>query len=61
MFDRALLRLIRADAQKGMSALMEQYTGLVYTIVKNRISTVCSLEDIEETVSLSMRFRSIWA
>lgn len=51
MFDRALLRLIRADAQKGMSALMEQYTGLVYTIVKNKISTVCSLEDIEETVS----------
>lgn len=36
MFDRALLRLIRADAQKGMSALMEQYTGLVYTIVKKQ-------------------------
>lgn len=51
MFDSGLIKLIKENPQKGMIFLMEQYTGLVYTIVKNRISAVCSLEDIEETVS----------
>ena len=51
MFDNALIKLIKHNTEKGMSALMEQYTGLVYTVVKNKISTVCGAEDIEETVS----------
>ena len=51
MFDNALIRLIKNNTEKGMSALMEQYTGLIYTVVKNKISAVCSAEDIEETVS----------
>lgn len=34
MFDQALINLIKTDAEKGMSALLEQYTGLVYTVVK---------------------------
>lgn len=51
MFDHALIKLIKTDTEKGLSALMDQYTGLVYTIVKNKISSVCSAEDIEETVS----------
>lgn len=51
MFDSSLIKLIRKDAEKGMSALIEQYTGFVYTVVKNKISSVCAIEDIEETVS----------
>lgn len=51
MFDNGILDLIKSNPEKGMSALMEQYTGLVYTIVKNKVSTVCTSEDIEETVS----------
>lgn len=51
MFDSGLLKLINENPEKGMSALMEQFTPLVYTVVKNKISSVCSDEDIEETVS----------
>lgn len=51
MLDSALIKLIKKDTQKGMSALMEQYTGLVYTIVKNKLSSYCTAEDIEEAVS----------
>lgn len=51
MFDESLIRLIKTDAEKGMTALIEQYTGLVYTVVKNKISAVCTSQDIEEIVS----------
>lgn len=51
MFDSGLLKLINESPEKGMSALMEQFTPLVYTVVKNKISSVGSVEDIEETVS----------
>ncbi len=51
MFDSSLIKLIKTDAEKGMSALVEQYTGYVHTVVKNKIASVCSVEDIEETVS----------
>lgn len=51
MLDNALINLIKKDVQKGISVLMEQYTGLVYTIVKNKLSSYCTAEDIEETVS----------
>lgn len=51
MFDQALINLIKTDAEKDMSALLEQYTGLVYTVVKNKISAVCTSQDIEEVVS----------
>lgn len=51
MFDQALINLIKTDAEKGMSALIDQYAGLVYTVVKNKISAVCTSQDIEEVVS----------
>lgn len=51
MFDKALIKLIKTDAEKGMSALLDQYTGLVYTVVKNKLSAVCTAQDIEEVVS----------
>ena len=51
MFDSALIKMIKSDKNKGLSNLIDQYTPLVYTVVKNKISSVCSEEDIEETVS----------
>ena len=51
MFDSALIKMIQSDQNKGLSNLIDQYTPLVYTIVRNKISSVCSAEDIEEVVS----------
>lgn len=51
MFDSALIKMIKADKDKGLSNLIDQYTPLVYTVIKNKISSVCSKEDIEEAVS----------
>lgn len=49
--DKRILQLIKKNPEKGMTALIKQYSGLVFTIVKNKISGICSNEDIEETVS----------
>lgn len=51
MFDKALIKLIKTDVEKGISVLIDQYAGLVYTVVKNKISGVCTSQDIEEVVS----------
>lgn len=51
MFDSVLLKLIKTDKRKGLLNLIDQYTPLVYTVVKSKISSVCTEEDIEETVS----------
>ena len=51
MFDSALIKMIKSDKNKGLSNLIDQYTPLVYTIVRNKIASVCSAEDIEEVVS----------
>lgn len=51
MFDSVLLELIKTDKNKGLLHLIDQYTPLVYTVVKSKISSVCTEEDIEETVS----------
>jgi len=51
MFDSALLELIKTDRNKALLHLINQYSPLVYTVVKSKISSVCTEEDIEETVS----------
>lgn len=51
MFDSGLLKRIKESPEKGMAELIDQFSPLVYTVVKNKISAVCSKEDIEETVS----------
>lgn len=51
MFDTALLKMIKKNSNTGLSHLIDQYTPLVYTVVKSKISSVCSEEDIEEIVS----------
>ena len=49
--DEQIIALIRKNTEKGMSVLIDRYTPLVFTIVRNNISPYCSAQDIEETVS----------
>ena len=50
MNDGELIQLISRDPETGLSVLMDEYTGLVFSIVKGRLQTA-SREDIAETVS----------
>ncbi len=50
MDDIKLLNLIKTDPSNGIKQLMNQYSGLIYSIVKNRISDVCISSDIEDCV-----------
>lgn len=49
--DVNLLNELSSNPEKGLSTLMDTYMGLVYSIVKNKLYTICSKEDIEECVS----------
>ncbi|MDP4183145.1 MAG: sigma-70 family RNA polymerase sigma factor [Bacillota bacterium] len=49
--DENLLLLLIEQPEKGLEKLMNSYLGLVYTIVRNKLYTACSDEDIEECVS----------
>lgn len=51
MTDEELLTLLRQDPERGFPALIRQYGGYVYTIVRNRLISCAAPEDIEETVS----------
>lgn len=50
MDDRILEKLAR-HPEKGLELLMNRYMGLVYTIVSDKLTSVCDKEDIEECVS----------
>ncbi len=49
--DENLLQLLRYQPEKGLKMLMDSYLGLVYNIVRNKLYSTCSIEDIEECVS----------
>lgn len=51
MTQEEILALMKSDSDKGMEAVTKQYTALVYKIVLNKLSSLCSQEDIEEIVS----------
>ncbi len=51
MNQEEILALLKTDPEKGMKAVVWQYTSLVYKIVLKRLCSVCSMEDVEETVS----------
>ncbi|MFH5836730.1 sigma-70 family RNA polymerase sigma factor [Proteiniclasticum sp. C24MP] len=50
MSDRELMKMIEKNPDKGIDQMMTLYMGMVYNIVKNRISTFSSKEDVEECV-----------
>ena len=51
MEDQALLLQMKAEPEKGIERFMEQFAGLVYSIVSGRAGSAASQEDIEECVS----------
>lgn len=51
MTQEEILNAMCTDPAKGLSAVTCQYTALVYKVVWGKLSSVCSNEDIEETVS----------
>lgn len=48
MEDDKLLKLIETNANEGMKQLINQYSGIIYIIVKNKIERVCSSSEIED-------------
>lgn len=51
MTDRELLDLFGSDIGAAMSAAVDIYSPLVYTIVYSKLGSQCPKEDVEETVS----------
>lgn len=52
MEDRDLLRLLYRSPSEGMSRLMDLYTGLVYAVVKRKLSVFSHISsDIEDCVA----------
>ncbi len=51
MTQEEILVLMKNNPEKGMKTVMWQYTALVYKTVLHKLSSVCSMEDVEETVS----------
>lgn len=51
MKDTELIGLLRKDPEQGLGKLMDDYMGLVVTVVRGRLDGVCPQEDIEECVS----------
>lgn len=52
MEDSKLLQLLHKDSSAGMEKLMDQYAGLVYAVVKSKLSeSFCVSTDIEDCVA----------
>ena len=52
MEDNKLLRLLHKDPNAGMEQLMNQYTGLVYAVVKSKLDDSYYVSsDIEDCVA----------
>ncbi|EGD48319.1 LOW QUALITY PROTEIN: RNA polymerase, sigma-24 subunit, ECF subfamily [Ruminiclostridium papyrosolvens DSM 2782] len=49
--DKKILDLLKNKPEKGLEKLIDTYSGLVYTIIYNKLSQCFSIEDIEECVS----------
>lgn len=49
--DSEIIKLLIDSPEKGLEKMMNNYIGLVYTIVYSKLSNTCTKEDIEECVS----------
>ncbi|HEX2925985.1 MAG TPA: sigma-70 family RNA polymerase sigma factor [Ruminiclostridium sp.] len=50
--DKKILALLREKPEKGLEKLMEEYSGMVYAIIYNKLNHLFSREDIEECTSM---------
>lgn len=46
-----ILQLFKTKPEKALDKMMNIYVGLVYAIASDKLSTICTKEDIEECVS----------
>ncbi len=51
MKDEKLLELLRTDPNAGMDVLIGAYSGLVFAVVRARLSAVCDSSEIEDCVT----------
>jgi RNA polymerase sigma-70 factor (ECF subfamily) len=51
MTDQEMIVFLHTNPQRGFEIIINQYTGLMYKIAYNKLSSVCTREDIEECVS----------
>lgn len=51
MKDEKLLKLLKSDPNAGMNQLISQYSGLVFAIVRNKLSGACDSSEIEDCVT----------
>ncbi len=49
--DIQLIELLYNNPEEGLKIMMDNYVGLVYTIIYNKLNTIYKKEDIEECVS----------
>ncbi len=60
MTDHKLLRLLKADRNAGMTALIRQFSGLVYSIAGGIMDDVCDSSEIEDCVAdVFIKFESV--
>lgn len=51
MTDYELIQLLKTDPNKGMTNLMHDYMGFVFSIVKGILSDICDTSEIEDCVT----------
>ncbi len=51
MRESELLRMLQTAPHQGIKMIMDTYTGLVYTIISNRLTAHLTKSDIEECIS----------
>ncbi|MBQ7603598.1 MAG: sigma-70 family RNA polymerase sigma factor [Clostridia bacterium] len=51
MTDHKLLELLRTDRNNGMTLLIQEYSGLVFSVAKGILSDVCNSSEIEDCVT----------
>lgn len=51
MKDNELIELLKKDPERGMTALMKEYSGIVCTVVRGKLNGKFVAQDVEECVS----------
>lgn len=51
MQDNELIELIKKDPDKGLKILMDSYMGLICTVVRDKLTTVCDDFEMESCIS----------
>lgn len=51
MTDKKLIELLHRDGDAGMTALIRQYSGFVFALVRGKLAGVCDSSEIEDCVT----------